>query len=146
MEAIWQEMSKSTLVVLLCALAMPRCTLLLVITRTRSNTRHCPFTRRLKGATCQYPTVGTAVVSIWTVAMVHRLSGAQQFEARLRSSDNQLRLQAVKELRNTVIGNKFKKQQYSHLVPALLELAASSSDAELVVQAVSGKPLASLAL
>jgi hypothetical protein len=45
----------------------------------------------------------------------------------------------VRELKNTVIGNRFKKQQFTGLVPALLELLASSSDAELLVQAVAGK-------
>jgi hypothetical protein len=44
----------------------------------------------------------------------------------------------VRELKNTVIGNRFKKQQFTGLVPALLELLASSSDNELVVQTVSG--------
>jgi hypothetical protein len=63
----------------------------------------------------------------------------QQLEEGLKSPDSTTRLRAVRELKNTVIGNRFKKQQFTGLVPALLELLASSSDAELLVQAVAGK-------
>jgi hypothetical protein len=62
----------------------------------------------------------------------------QQLEEGLKSSDVGTRLRAVRELKNTVIGNRFKKQQFTGLVPALLELLACSSDNELVVQGVSG--------
>ncbi|KAF6261181.1 armadillo-type protein [Scenedesmus sp. NREL 46B-D3] len=62
---------------------------------------------------------------------------SQQLEEGLKSSDSSTRLRAVRQLKNTVIGNRFKKQQFTELVPALLELLASSSDTELVVQAVA---------
>ncbi|WIA40510.1 hypothetical protein OEZ86_013860 [Tetradesmus obliquus] len=61
----------------------------------------------------------------------------QQLEEGLKSSDSSTRLQAVRELKNTVIGNRFKKQQFTGLVPALLELLTSSRDADLLVQAVA---------
>lgn len=56
----------------------------------------------------------------------------------LQAQDVATRLRAVRELKNQIIGNKFKKLQHLHLVPLLLELVAgSSNDAELQIQAIS---------
>jgi len=58
-------------------------------------------------------------------------------EQGLQAMDVQTRLKAVREVKNQIIGNKFKKLQNLHLVPLLLELVGSSSDAELLVQAIA---------
>lgn len=58
-------------------------------------------------------------------------------EQGLQASDAPTRLKAVRALRNQIIGNKFKKLQHLHLVPLLLELMDSSSDAELLVQSIA---------
>lgn len=58
-------------------------------------------------------------------------------EQGLQAMDVQTRLKAVREVKNQIIGNKFKKLQHLHLVPLLLELVGSSSDAELLVQAIA---------
>jgi hypothetical protein len=47
------------------------------------------------------------------------------------------RLKAVRALKNQIIGNKFKKLQHLHLVPLLLQLVSSNSDADLQIQAIS---------
>lgn len=62
----------------------------------------------------------------------------QPAELGLQAQDVASRLKAVRELKNQIIGNRFKKLQHLHLVPLLLELVAgSSSDAELQIQAIS---------
>lgn len=60
-------------------------------------------------------------------------------EQGLQAVDTATRLKAVRELKNQIIGNKFKKLQHLHLVPLLLKLVGSSSsnDAELQIQAIS---------
>jgi regulator of extracellular matrix RemA (YlzA/DUF370 family) len=63
----------------------------------------------------------------------------QLAEQGLQAQDVATRLKAVRELKNQIIGNKFKKLQHLHLVPLLLELVSSnsSSNAELQIQAIS---------
>jgi hypothetical protein len=53
------------------------------------------------------------------------------------AQDVATRLKAVRALKNQIIGNKFKKLQHLHLVPLLLQLVSSSSDADLQIQAIS---------
>jgi hypothetical protein len=64
----------------------------------------------------------------------------------IASSDAGVRLRAVKELKNQVIGNKSKKAHFvkSGAVPHLLQLLSTSSDATLLVQ--SATALGSLSL
>lgn len=80
----------------------------------------------------------------------HAAAG-EQGGGGLLSSCAATRLKAVRELKNQLIGNKFKKLQHLHLVPLLLELVAGSASssnsttsddsatnaAELQVQAIS---------
>lgn len=61
----------------------------------------------------------------------------QPTELGLQSQDIASRLKAVRELKNQVIGSSFKKLQHLHLVPLLLDLVGSNSDAELQIQAIS---------
>jgi hypothetical protein len=76
-----------------------------------------------------------------------QLLPAEGSTSQLTSPDAGTRLRALRDLKNQVIGNKFKKLQHLHLVPLLLELANSSTnssssssaqqDPELQIQAIA---------
>eukprot|EP00878_Enallax_costatus_P028536 GHUV01030827.1.p1 GENE.GHUV01030827.1~~GHUV01030827.1.p1 ORF type:complete len:286 (+),score=23.15 GHUV01030827.1:117-974(+) len=53
------------------------------------------------------------------------------------SSEYASRLKAIREIKNSVIGNRFKKLQYLHVLPELHSLVSSSPDNELRVQALA---------
>eukprot|EP00775_Hariotina_reticulata_P006831 gene6831-7049_t len=62
----------------------------------------------------------------------------QDLQQSLRSSDARVRLGAVKEIKNQVIGNRFKKLQYLHLLPQLLELAITDETLQIQCLAAVG--------
>lgn len=53
------------------------------------------------------------------------------------SAESAGRLKAIREIKNSVIGNRFKKLQMLHVLPELHNLVSSSSDGELLVQALA---------
>lgn len=63
----------------------------------------------------------------------------QELLKDIGSSDANVRLRAVKELKNQIIGNKHKKLSFIKLgaVPRVIELLASGSDANLLVQSAT---------
>eukprot|EP00879_Flechtneria_rotunda_P021002 GHRR01022122.1.p1 GENE.GHRR01022122.1~~GHRR01022122.1.p1 ORF type:complete len:201 (+),score=57.95 GHRR01022122.1:377-979(+) len=58
-------------------------------------------------------------------------------EQGLRSTDSAARLRAVREIKNNVIGNKYKKLQFLHVLPLLVEVLVTSSDSEFLIQAAA---------
>jgi len=62
----------------------------------------------------------------------------QDLQQSLRSSDARVRLGAVKEIKNQVIGSRFKKLQYLHLLPQLLELAITDETLQIQCLAAVG--------
>lgn len=53
------------------------------------------------------------------------------------SIDRSSQLRVIRDIKNSVIGNRVKKLQSLHFLPELHRLASSSGDAELQVQAIT---------
>lgn len=65
------------------------------------------------------------------------VSPSQSTSSSSKTSERSLKLKEIREIKNSVIGNRYKKYCNLHCIPELHSILSSSNDVELQVQAIA---------